>query len=138
MSTLEPKIEDLLRYASRHELVGSRVTCNPAPLDTDQDVLIYIDEANADDFVFRMKNAGFNVELGEGYAEDALNSGEDDRFQSYRLGDVNFIVTVDERFYVRFSAATAMAKRANLLEKAERIALFQAVLYGNVLPQEAQ
>ena len=137
MSTLEPKIKELLRYANRHELVGSRVTCNPAPLDTDQDVLIYIDEVNADDFVFRMKNAGFNVELGEGYAEDALNSGEDDRFQSYRLGDVNFIVTVDERFYVRFSAATAMAKRANLLEKAERIALFQAVLYGNVLPQEA-
>lgn len=137
MPILEPKIEELLRYTSRHELVGSRVTCNPAPLDTDQDVLIYIDEANADDFVFRMKNAGFNVELGEGYAEDALNSGEDDRFQSYRLGDVNFIVTVDERFYVRFSAATAMAKRANLLEKAERIALFQAVLYGNVLPQEA-
>ncbi|MNP41243.1 hypothetical protein D3C76_1349340 [compost metagenome] len=129
---LQPEVQDLLRYATKHELVGSRVTCNPPPVDTDQDVLVYIDGENADDFIWRMKEAGFNVELGEGYAEDALNSGEHDRFQSYRLGDTNLIVTVDERFYTRFSTATAMAKRANLMEKAERIALFQAVLYGNV------
>ena len=128
---LDHKIEELLRYANRHELVGSRITCNPPPVDTDQDVLVFIDEANADDFVWRMKQTGFNVELGEGYAEDALNSGEEDRFQSYRLGDVNLIVTVDERFYTLFSAATAMARRANLMQKEERIALFQAVLYGN-------
>jgi hypothetical protein len=128
---LDQNIQDLLRYANRHELVGSRVTCNPPPVDTDQDVLVFIDSENADYFVSKMKNAGFNVELGEGYAEDALNSGEEDRFQSYRLGDVNLIVTVDERFYTRFSAATSMAKRANLMQKEERIALFQAVLYGN-------
>lgn len=137
MQSLEQNIQDLLRYANRHELVGSRVTCNPPPVDTDQDVLVYIDEANADDFVWRMKKTGFNVELGEGYAEDALNSGEEDRFQSYRLGDVNLIDTVDERFYTRFAAATAMAKRANLMQKEERIALFQAVLYGNSPAQEA-
>lgn len=129
---LDYKIEDLLRYATRHQLVGSRVTCNPPPVDTDQDVLVLVSEENADYFVSKMKNAGFDVELGEGYAEDALNAGEEDRFQSYRLGDVNLIVTVDERFYARFSAATAMAKRANLMQKEERIALFQAVLYGNI------
>ncbi len=137
MQTLDQNIQDLLRYGNRHELVGSRVTCNPPPVDTDQDVLVFVDSENADYFVSRMKNAGFNVELGEGYAEDALNSGEEDRFQSYRLGDVNLIVTVDERFYTRFSAATAMAKRANLMQKEERIALFQAVLYGNNPAQEA-
>lgn len=136
MQTLDQNIQDLLRYANRHELVGSRITCNPPPEDTDQDVLVFVDSENADYFVSRMKNAGFNVELGEGYAEDALNSGEEDRFQSYRLGDVNLIVTVDERFYNRFSAATAMAKRANLMQKEERIALFQAVLYGNSPAQE--
>lgn len=128
---LDRNIEDLLRYATRHQLVGSRITCNPPPVDTDQDVLVLISEENADYFVSKMKNAGFDVELGEGYAEDALNSGEEDRFQSYRLGDVNLIVTVDEKFYARFAAATDMAKRANLLDKEERIALFQAVLYGN-------
>jgi len=129
---LDQKIEELLRYASRHELVGSRITCNPPPVDTDQDVLVYVDAERANQFVFEMENIGFVVELGEGYAADALNSEESDRFQSYRLDDVNLIVTVDEKFYKRFAFATAQAKRANLLDKAERIALFQAVLYGNI------
>ena len=137
MQILDANIQDLLRYANRHELVGSRITCNPPPVDTDQDVLVFVTEENADYFVSKMKGAGFDVELGEGYAEDALNSGEEDCFQSYRPGDVNLIVTVDERFYTRFSAATAMAKRANLMLKEERIALFQAVLYGNVEAKEA-
>jgi hypothetical protein len=131
---LDKNIQELLRYANRHELVGSRVTCNPPPIDTDQDVLVYIDSDNADDFISRMKRAGFNVELGEGYAEDALNGGESDRFQSYRLGDVNLIVTVDPIFYQRFQYATQIATRANLLQKEERIELFQAILYGNMPP----
>ena len=134
---LSSKIQELLRYADRHELAGSRVTCNPAPADTDQDVLVFVDGENADYFVQLMKQAGFNVELGEGYAEDALNGGESDRFQSYRLGDVNLIVTVDPLFYQRFTYATQIAKRANLLMKEERIALFQAILYGN-MPQESE
>lgn len=46
-------------------------------------------------------------------------------------GDVNLIVTQDNKFYDRFMAATSVAKRLNLLDKADRIALFQAVLYGN-------
>jgi hypothetical protein len=129
---LDYKIEDLLRYATRYELVGSRVTCNPPPVDTDQDILVFVDAERANQFVFEMENIGFVVELGEGYAADALNSEESDRFQSYRLDDVNLIVTVDEKFYKRFAFATAQAKRANLLDKAERIALFQAVLYGNI------
>lgn len=125
-------IEDLLRYATRYELVGSRVTCNPPPVDTDQDILVFVDSENADYFVSLMKQRGFDVELGEGYAEDALNGGESDRFQSYRLGDVNLIVTIDEMFYDRFAYATEIAKRANLMEKEERIKLFQAILYGNM------
>lgn len=46
-------------------------------------------------------------------------------------------MTPDERHHVlhdiydRFIAATAVAKRLNLLDKADRIALFQAVLYAN-------
>lgn len=134
---LDYKIEDLLRYATRYELVGSRVTCNPPPVDTDQDILVFVDSENADYFVSLMKQRGFDVELGEGYAEDALNGGESDRFQSYRLGDVNLIVTVDEMFYERFAYATEIAKRSNLMKKEERIKLFQAILYGN-MPQKVE
>lgn len=129
---LSKEIQELLENAVKWELVGSRVTCSPPPADTDQDVLVLVNEERANLFVFEMENIGFVVELGEGYAADALNSEESDRFQSYRLDDVNLIVTVDETFYKRFAFATAQAKRANLLNKAERIALFQAVLYGNI------
>lgn len=132
MFELNEEIKELLTNARKWELVGSRVTCNPPPVDTDQDVLVYVDAERANQFVFEMENIGFVVELGEGYAADALNSEESDRFQSYRLGDVNLIVTVDEKFYKRFAFATATAKRGNLMLKEERIALFQAVLYGNV------
>ena len=134
MTMLDEKINDLLRYANRHELVGSRVTCNPPPADMDQDVLVYVDSENADYFVSKMKQAGFSVELGEGYAEDALNGGQSDRFQSYRQGDVNLIVTIDQLFYQRFAYATEIAKRANLMLKDERVELFQAILYGNMPP----
>lgn len=136
MQILDQNIQELLKGAVKYELVGSRITCNPPPVGTDQDVLVYVREDHAGMFVHEMESFGFEVEIGEGYAADALNSGEEDRFQSYRLGDVNLIVTVDERFYNRFSAATAMAKRANLMQKEERIALFQAVLYGNKQAQE--
>lgn len=126
------KIQALLATADAWQAVGSRVTCNPAPTDTDYDILVCVTAGDsAHYFVQGMKKAGFEVELGEGYAEDALNSEESDRFQSYRYGDINLIVTVDEVFYMRFLAATSVCKRLNLLDKADRIALFQAVLYAN-------
>lgn len=127
---LNDKLKELLQGALKWQPVGSRVTCNPAPKNTDQDYLVLVGE-DAMEFIGQMTNYGFDVELGEGYAEDALNSGEDNRFQSYRMDDVNLIATVDEGFYGRFVAATSVAKRLNLLDKGDRIALFQAVLYGN-------
>lgn len=128
---MQEEINDLLKAAIKWQPVGSRVTCNPAPTDTDQDILVLVSEDRAMFFIDEMNAAGFDVELGEGYAEDALNAGEDNRFQSYRLQDTNLVVTIDPYFYDRFVAATSVAKRLNLLEKADRIALFQAVLYGN-------
>lgn len=125
------ELKKLLAQAVKWQLVGSRVTCNPAPTDTDQDVLVHVLARKAEDFIEAMVDAGFSVELGEGYAADALNDGQAGRFQSYRHGNVNLIVTIDEKFYKRFVAATSVAKRFNLLQKDDRIALFQAVLYGN-------
>ncbi|MNF99067.1 hypothetical protein D3C84_819530 [compost metagenome] len=52
-------------------------------------------------------------------------------FQSFTLDDLNLIVTFDPEFYRRFMAATGVAKHLNLLDKQDRVTLFQAVLYGN-------
>ena len=119
--------EGVMRYAVRMERVGSRVTCSPPPTDTDIDIIVLCDSVeNVAEF---LRAAGFDFDgslpIDESFADSAV------RFESFSNGEVNYIVTKSQEFYKRFLAATSVAKRLNLLEKADRIALFQAVLYGN-------
>jgi hypothetical protein len=107
--------------------VGSRATCDPPPSDTDEDYLckaeslkLFKDRAEADGF-----------EYGGSDLLDEHLDGIEMRFISLRRGHVNLIVTDDDEFYRRFLAASSVAKRFNLLRKDDRVALFQAVLYGN-------
>lgn len=111
------------------EPVGSRVTCSPAPTDTDQDVLVLIHP----DKIYQV----FGWLSGNGWSLDGSDPGNFDdigvesRFQSFSRGEINLICTSSEVFYNRFIAATAVAKHLNLMKKADRLILFQAVLYGN-------
>ncbi len=102
--------------------VGSRVTCNPAPTDTDEDYLMLRPNAHA--FLWLEAN-GFVTTTDDNY------NGIKSDFASYKYGDVNIIITLDDGFYTAFMAATHVCKRLNLLNKQDRIALFQAVLYRN-------
>ena len=110
------------------EPCGSRVTCDPAPADTDQDYLVEMQPA--DDIIAKVVSelveAGFVWEGNEHY-QQASRSG----FMSWRLDDVNLIVTADRAFAGKHRVATALCKRLNLLNKPDRIAAFQAVLYSN-------
>lgn len=107
-----------------YDPVGSRVTCNPAPTDTDEDLLVYVH--NIDAFHGSLVPLGFqqdgNPELYEGIDEED--------FRSFRCGNINIIATSQGQFYERFMVATNLAKRFNLLDKSDRIALFRGVLYG--------
>ena len=116
-------------YFAQYRFVGSRVTCNPPPLDTDQDVLVHVHQTNMAIVQSKLQAAGFVCE-GSNPAE--LNASIDMQsvFFSFRKGDMNYIITSDLEFYNRFSTATELARKWNLLEKADRIQLFQAVLYG--------
>lgn len=102
--------------------VGSRVTCNPAPTDTDEDYLVFtsVDAAPA------LLAAGFTQDGTPEFYTGNDNGG----FRSFRRGSVNVITTQDMEFFDLFLTATALAKRFNLLAKGDRIALFQAILYG--------
>lgn len=120
---------ELATFAKRHELVGSRVTCDPAPTDTDQDVLLLIDPEDLHSMVDMMIDEGFELDGSE--VDDEFAIDEESAFQSYSYGDLNLIITGSEKFFGRFMAATSVAKRLNLLRKEDRVALFQAVLYGN-------
>lgn len=122
-------IEEIRSHALLLNLVGSRETCNPPPQDTDQDVLVLI-QPGVSPVIGRLFEHGFEVD-GSRIEDAASHLRSDGTFQSFSKGDLNFIVTCDPTFYARFMAATSVAKRLNLLDKADRIALFQAVLYGN-------
>lgn len=102
--------------------VGSRVTCSPPPTDTDEDWLVLTPRDAAESLI----DAGFTQDGSPQFYTGNDNGG----FRSWRRGDLNIVTTQDAVFFDRFQTATALAKRFNLLVKADRIALFQAVLYG--------
>ena len=105
------------------EPVGSRVTCNPPPTDTDEDFLVCCFNGSADS---HLKEQGFKQE-----GSPQFYTGNDDgQFKSFRRGETNVIVTPFLEFFEKFRAATHIAKRLNIMAKSDRIALFQAVLYG--------
>jgi hypothetical protein len=112
--------------------VGSRVTCNPPPTDTDADYLVLVYDLGGT-YEKTLELAGFKWNGEETYAHQ---EGHVQVFNSYTLGDgpgrLNYICTADLGFYGKFLHATALAKRFNLLKKQDRIDLFKAILYGDI------
>jgi len=109
--------------------VGSRVTCNPPPAATDLNLLVLVDEAKWDAARDMLLLLGFEHDGSD--ISDRHDFVFDSSFRSYSRGEVNVIITADDDFHARFLAASSVAKRLNLLQKEDRVALFQAVLYGN-------
>ncbi len=104
------------------EYVGSRITCNPAPTDTDEDVLLLTDDLET--------LIGDCIEVG--FTRDGdTKASYPEGFVSLRNGSMNFIVTDDEEFYKKFMLATHVCKFLNVKAKVDRICVFQAILYGN-------
>jgi hypothetical protein len=110
------------------EPCGSRITCSPPPIDTDQDYLVEIVDgspSNVARVLDELYEHGFKWEGSEHY-QIAVGG-----FMSWRRDDINMIVTANHAFAERHRSATYVCTRLNLLHKPDRIALFQAVLYGN-------
>lgn len=113
--------------------VGSRITCNPAPTDTDEDWLCLV--SNLDDFHNQGLAAGFKVDGSLNGGVVATRNHNDSckhgMFLSLsRTDHLNLIGTSDCEFFRRFSLGTGVAKALNLLDKRDRITLFQAILYS--------
>lgn len=102
--------------------VGSRVTCDPAPADTDEDWLALV----SSDVAAVLTDQGFKQDGSPEFYTGNDNGG----FRSWRRDELNIITTESSEFFDLFRTATYLAKRFNLLRKAERITLCQAVLYG--------
>ena len=124
---------------------GSRVTCNPPPMDTDEDYLLLIDPSglgsNQNSSDVRLWNLEHYLrdngwEVGGSLPTDCITDlNPDEQFHSWTKSELNLIITLSPTFYGRFMAATSVSKRLNLMNKPDRIALFQAVLYGNIVDE---
>jgi len=112
--------------------VGSRVTCSPPPLDTDEDFLILV--KSGEKFEKEVADLYYIKGGSDIPHEDNILSSED-RFMSFvKVIDgvcVNLIVTESLIFFDRFMIATHVSTKLNLMNKEQRIMLFQAILYGN-------
>ena len=107
--------------------VGSRVTCIPPPTDTDDDRILLVNnygDAEAALIADEWHLGGSDIPADENY------TAPEEFFASFTKNDINLIVTPSEEFARRFVADTSVAQRLNLINKHDRIALFQAVLYG--------
>ena len=113
--------------------VGSRVTCSPPVLDTDADFLVLVPAPRLALAQYTLRDEGFTAGTDNEYSDP---EGEAPRFFASRKGVVNIILTADLDFYNAFMAATAVAKRLNLPNKADRVALFQAVLYRSASDED--
>lgn len=97
---------------------GSRYICNPPVEGTDNDTVLLV-------------NGFYDWEamlLQEGWEKpfaDYPDLGQ--YFSSFRKGEDNYIVTEDVGFYEDYVKATEAARRLNLLDKDDRIALFDAI-----------
>jgi hypothetical protein len=118
----------LKKLARMMKAVGSRVTCQPPPMDTDADWLVLVEPGNLTKFINTLLDEGY--ELGGSHPGNEVCLPAESGFSSFKKGIVNIILTEDLVFYTKFLAATHLAARFNLLKKEDRVALFQAVLYG--------
>ncbi len=113
---------------------GSRVTCDPAPTDTDEDWLVHVYEKvggegmDPAEYFHRLsgelQDQGFVLEGNEDYQDE-----EGMEFTSFRRGEINLICTFRWQFVDRHKLATKVCKRFNLLDKGDRVALFEAIMY---------
>ncbi|OAM52917.1 hypothetical protein A7981_05630 [Methylovorus sp. MM2] len=65
-----------------------------------------------------------------GWEPDAANEYEDDEFNSFRKGEFNIIVTDKCSFFSSMVLSTQVCKKLNLLNKADRIMVFDAIQKG--------
>lgn len=113
---------------------GSRYICTPAPMDTDEDYIVYMEpEEVREEAYARLDDLGFTMEGGKD--DDYESEDGHNGFRSFRRETLNIILTFDRDFYNSFCKATEFCKLHNVLPKPRRIEYFRAFLYGENWPE---
>jgi hypothetical protein len=109
---------------------GSLVVCDPVPPGADEDWLLQIDPHQANALEQYLIQAGFDY-ISE-YPMRYFAS-----LKSYVHNPVlNFTVTTSEEQFDRCMLATRICKSLNLQNKADRIAVHEAIEYGRLSPND--
>lgn len=123
---------------------GSREICDTPP-DTDDDYILLLIPENLqkiEEFLHSkgwVRGGSFHEKLSETpYEGDTVN--EDTVFSSWKYNItivdnetkvINFLLTVSPEYFMNFRLATALCKKLNLTEKADRVTVFQSICLDN-------
>lgn len=91
-------------------------------MNTDIDFLVEIPKNKWEPVETLLNEHGFNADDDEFY--------DTSDFTSYRQGNINLIVTADPTFAGLFRVATELCKERNVMNRNERVRVFQSILYG--------
>ena len=111
------------------ELTGSRFICASVYDDKDWDYLLQVKniESEVSALVGYLHEEDFKFDHGEHY-----QLGIGSTFLSFRKDQINFLVSSNADWCNKHRIATKLSKKLKLEKKEDRIAVFQALLYGNV------
>lgn len=128
--------ENITKHFIKMHPTGSRYICNPAPTDTDEDWICLTKDTDwyyseYSNLIPDLLTAGYDI--GGSDIPDVAQDSPDPEygFSSWKCGMVNLIITDSVDFYNAFVEATEKAKAQNLLLKADRVELFQQIVYDN-------
>lgn len=116
---------------ARHP-TGSRFVCDPPVLDTDDDWVILVENLEYAKYE-AARLSWYYADMGYYRADGSCEELAPFVSMRHSNDNSNYIFTDDAEFYDRYVAATLLAKKYNLLNKADRIQLFHAVLYGEYI-----
>ena len=106
-----------------YNMTGSAYVCDPPVTNTDEDYIILVNSVG--------DSCEYLLRLGFLHCSKYPNLAE--KFVALRKGTINFIITSDEVYYIRYVAATELAKKLNLTNKSDRINLFHVIIDGREL-----
>jgi hypothetical protein len=81
------------------------------------------------EIIIKLKEIGFDTNMTKEQEEEYKNLSmvSGGRFKSLRFGDVNYIVTQSAFFFDRFMTATHICKTLNVMDKKQRVLIFDGV-----------
>ena len=126
-------------YVMGYFRTGSSYICNPPVLDTDEDWVLYTSQHRA--LHKELEDRGYILSSKD--AQGYLATSDDldglfkpyNRFWAYRHKETNEnLIVVDQYLhFLQWKVATELAKRLNVTNKEDRVALFRAIRSGGTM-----